>query len=316
MEGIDTRPFVPEEDDATLVSVSNAAWAGTPGFVTLTLEQIRIARRAPGRINEGSFLAERDSIPVGIVGGHVDAQRAEPLAFLAGPSVLPEHRRSGVGTALARRAFDFLRARGMARVRAATGNWNSAGNAFLEKLGFTPIRHYSLMRRPLAGLPSGIGEDSASEISLLGTSPEEVSLLVRLSNEAFREHFGHRDGTTEENAFWSDNAAAMGVVLRRTVARIGGEAVGFLVCGIDRRVSEELAVRRGGLWSVGVLKACRRKGVAKRLMLEGMEWLAGQGLDEVELGVDDDNVSQARRLYERLGFSVVSGDTTWEKTLV
>ena len=63
------------------------------------------------------------------------------------------------------------------------------------------------------------------------------------------------------------------------------------------------------------MKEHRSRGIAKRLMLEGMEWLKGQGMEEVELGVDNENVTQARTLYERLGFNLVRSYTTFERSL-
>jgi ribosomal protein S18 acetylase RimI-like enzyme len=203
----------------------------------------------------------------------------------------------------------------MERALSGAGDWNTATLAFLEKLGFRPVRRFSLMRRSLTGLPSGIGGSAEVEIEPAGTADADVALLTRLSNAAFKEHFAHRDGTEEERAFWMRNAEAMGFVVRRTVARLDGEPVGFLVHGFEPREIVQLGVKRGGLWSVGVLKEHRNKGVARRLMLDGMAWLAGQGLDEAELGVDDDNVTRARRLYEHLGFALVRTSVTCELAL-
>ncbi|MFO7638130.1 MAG: GNAT family N-acetyltransferase [bacterium] len=312
MDGLRIRPCVPDCDDETLLAIVNAAEAGSPDFVPETIEQFRIARQSPDWTADGIFFAELDGIPVGTVTGAVDPHRSEPLGFLAGPSVLPAYRRRGIGTALARHALDYLRSRGMKTARTAIGDWNRPAAAFLAGFGFRPTRRFSLMRRPLANLPSGVGEHPDVSVEDAGASDEAVSLLTRLSNEAFREHFGHRDGTEASRRYWMDNVVAMGFVVRRTIARFSGEAAGFLIHGYYPAENEQLGTSRGGLWSVGVLKAHRNKGIAKRLMLEGMAWLAAQGLAEVELGVDDENITSARRLYERLGFAVVRGSTTYD----
>ncbi|MFO7676484.1 MAG: GNAT family N-acetyltransferase [bacterium] len=315
MEGLRIRPYVPDQDDETLLALGNAASAEAPDFVPRTLAEFRAERNSPDWTADGIYLAELDGTPVGTSGGYVDPHRPEPLGYLDGPKVLAEYRRRGIGTALARKALAHLRSRGMERARTGVGDWNRAAAAFLAKLGFTPVRRFSLMRRPLAGLPSGVGENPDVAIETLGTSDADVALLVRLSNAAFKEHFGHRDGTEEERAYWMRSAPTLGYVVRRTVARVAGEPVGYLVHGLDPRENRELGTSRGGLWDLGVLKEHRDKGIAKRLMLDGMAWLAGQGLAESELGVDDTNVTHARRLYERLGFTVVRGSTTLERPL-
>lgn len=313
MEGIHIRPYVEGQDDETVVNIRNASSADAPDFVTQTVDQFRIARKSPNWTAVGIYIAEFGKALVGVATGFVDTRRHEPYGSMGGPSVLPEFRRQGIGTALVNKVLDYLRSKGMERARTGCGDWNKRAQAFLGKLGFKPIRGFSLMRRPLRGLPSGIGENPDVSIAEHGTTDEDVALITRLANAAFKEHFGHRDGTVEEIAFWMRNAEKMGYVIRLTLARLDGEPVGFLVHGIDPRENKELGTRRGGLWSVGVLKEFRNRGIAKRLMLDGMEWLVGQGMDEAELGVDDENVTQARTLYERLGFDLVRSSTTYER---
>lgn len=315
MQGMNIRPYMEDQDEETLLSIENSAHAEAPDFVPETIEQFRIGRKSPNWTSEGNYIAEVDGTPVGTADGYVDRHRPEPLGFLGGPSVLPEFRPRGIGTALAYKALDYLRSKKMERVMTGCGDWNKPARAFLEKLGFEPVRRSSLMRRPLAGLPSGIGENHEVEIEKRGTTDEDVALFTRLSNATFKEHFAHRDDTEEERAFWMRNIEKMGLVVRRTVASLGKEPVGYLVHGIDPRENAELGTKRGGLWSVGVLKEHRNRGIAKRLMLEGMDWLKSQGMEEVELGVDNENVTQARTLYERLGFNLVRSYTTFERRL-
>jgi ribosomal protein S18 acetylase RimI-like enzyme len=149
----------------------------------------------------------------------------------------------------------------------------------------------------------------------VGTSDADATLIVGLSNAAFSEHFAHRDITVEEQTFGMRHAAEMGYIVRRTVARLGQTPVGYITHGIDPNENQKLGVKRGGLSALGVLREHRNRGIATRLMLEGMKWLEGQGMTEVELGVDDENVTRARRLYERLGFAVVRSSTTFEREL-
>jgi mycothiol synthase len=309
------RPYVQGQDDEVLLQINNTSWADTPDFVPWILEEHRISQQAPDWTADGIFLAEVDGTPVGTATGYADPKRLDPVGDLFGPSVLPEFRRRGIGTALAGRAFDYLRGRGLERVQSGAADWNHIRAAFLKKLGFEPVRRFSEMRRPLGGLPSDIGENRAAAIETVGTTDEEVAVVVRLANEAFREHFGQRERTVEQSAFWARNAESAGYVMRYTVARLEGQPVGYLLIGYSPRDNEQLKMKRGGLWTLGVLKPYRNRGIAKALMLEGMHWLSRQGLDEAELGVDDENVTQAGRLYERLGFKVVRSSATYERPL-
>ncbi|MBN2465871.1 GNAT family N-acetyltransferase, partial [candidate division WOR-3 bacterium] len=280
MAGTRIRPYVQGQDDEVLLSILNASWADSPDFVPLTIEMYRVDQQAPDWTADGKFLAEVEGTPVGTASGHVDPKRKDPVGQLGGPSVVPEFRRRGIGTALVGQALHYLRSQGLERVRSGAADWNQAGTAFLKKLGFEPVRRFSEMRRPLAGLPSGIGENRAAAIETVGTSDEEIAVVVRLSNEAFREHFGRRELAVEQSAFWARNAESAGYVMRYTLARLEGEPVGYLLIGYSPRDNEQLNAKRAGLWSLGVLKPYRNRGIAKALMLEGMHWLSGQGLDE------------------------------------
>lgn len=315
MEGISIRPYVPDKDDEVFIGIGNAAWADSPDFVPQRLDEFRIARQSPNWTEEGLFIAELHGTPAGTVYTFVDKYRPEPLGFFGGPSVLPAFRRQGIGTALAERALASLRERGMRRVMTNSEDWNAVARGFLAKLGFKPIRRFSLMRRALAGLPAGLDENTGVTLETIGTTDADAALIVGLSNAAFSEHFAHRDLTVEEQTFGMRHAAEMGYVVRRTVARVDGEPVGYLTHGIDPNENDKLGVKRGGLWALGVLKEHRNRGIATRLMLEGMNWLAGQGMTEAELGVDDENVTRARTLYERLGFAVIRSSTTLEREL-
>lgn len=66
---------------------------------------------------------------------------------------------------------------------------------------------------------------------------------------------------------------------------------------------------------IGVLKAYRRKGIGKRLMIEGMKLLKAKGIYEVMLGVDDQNPTKAIKLYEKLGFKAARKDIAYQKRI-
>jgi len=100
-----------------------------------------------------------------------------------------------------------------------------------------------------------------------------------------------------------------------TVARVEGEPAGYLSYGIDPEENAYLKKKRGGLWDIGVLRQFRARGIAKRLMIDAMRHLQHEGMEETELGVDETNVTNAMKLYERLGVTVAHRRLVWNKDL-
>jgi ribosomal protein S18 acetylase RimI-like enzyme len=73
--------------------------------------------------------------------------------------------------------------------------------------------------------------------------------------------------------------------------------------------------RRGWVNDIGVLKEHRGRGIATRLLIHTVERLRALMMESVVLSVDDQNVTGARRVYERVGFRVVRRYTSFELAL-
>jgi ribosomal protein S18 acetylase RimI-like enzyme len=157
----------------------------------------------------------------------------------------------------------------------------------------------------------------------LSRSDDDIGLMVRIRNEAFKEHFGFSPETLDNWKYAVKNWDERGVAYI-TVARVAGalsdrdrrgQPAGFLSYGIDPEENAYLKKKRGGLWDIGVLKEFRGRGIAKRLMIDAMKHLQRKGIEEAELGVDETNVTSAMKLYERLGFTVARRRLVWHKSL-
>lgn len=88
------------------------------------------------------------------------------------------------------------------------------------------------------------------------------------------------------------------------VAELGGRVVGHLTLEIVSVADRMPFVPRayGLVRDLVVASDTREQGVGSALMAEAERWVAGRGLDAVELTVWSFNV-EAIRLYERLGYS-------------
>jgi mycothiol synthase len=219
-----------------------------------------------------------------------------------GLGVIPEARRKGVATALARQAMQYLAGKGMERVESPVLTLMPGGTELLNGLGFVPVRWFSRMWRSLGEVPGDLGKRVG--LALLDESETSITLLVRLNNEAFSEHYNYRPTTVEEMSYMLSRLRQDKVESKAIVARVGGELAGFLGFGIDPREIAQRGKKVGWLYQLGVLKPFRGQGVATSLIIAAMNWLKSKGMVEVELNVDDTNPTRAIRLYERLGFTV------------
>ena len=79
------------------------------------------------------FLCLIDGKVVGF--GALDFDTQQPETAILGVWMLPEHRRRGLGTALAQYALDFARERGYRRIRGRLPEQNEVALSFLSGIG-------------------------------------------------------------------------------------------------------------------------------------------------------------------------------------
>ena len=309
------RKFIIGKDEAIWVDINNQARKEFEDYTPDNVEFFRKEEKSPWFSSEGMFIAELDGRPVGTVDAHIDKNRTEKKGFLGGPAVFPELRRKGIGTALAEKAYKSFKQRGMESVQATITNKNKVGQLFLEKFGFNQVRVFSLMRRSLSDIPNRIGESESAELIAIGKTEDEIKLCNRLHNEAFKEHYNFRAHTLEETRYFICNLNEFGALTYGYFALIDKKPVGYLTYGINTEDNKYHNKKCGFLYALGVLKEFRREGIATKLMLESMDFLKSNGMEEVELVVDETNPTEAIKLYEKLGFKVVENRFFYQKNL-
>jgi mycothiol synthase len=298
------RQAIVGPDDETVVDIRNRATRAEPDYQPLSLDEFRVWSAGPNADPQARFLAELDGQPVATVNAFVDKEATDRKGYIGGPNVPPEFRRQGIGRAMMQHALTSLHRRGMTSVQTQILSSNDAGLQLAASFGFKAIRWDTTMRRKLDAIPCGVGECGGLEIIRLGRSQEDVRLIHDLYNETFSEHFNFRPDTIEEDAYWLEHANDRGSTMDCFVARTG-DVAGIIGTRVDPEEFKSSSVKNGWLFLLGVRKPARGQGIAKRLMIHGMQDLKNKGMDEAWLGVDTQNPTHAMKLYEKLGFEVL-----------
>ena len=259
------------------------------------------------RLERDMLLAEVDGELIAEAAGYLVARDGALVAESFG-SVVPEHRRRGIGTALYRATYARLEAEAAADPRPGARERRSyalddeaSDRALFEANGYVPIRFGFEMRRFLTGalpehaLPAGLEMRPVTE--------DQWRAIWTADNEAFRDHWGHRE--MDEADFVARFTGPESEPRLWCVAWDGDEVVGSVQNAIFRDENAALGITRGWLDHVSVRRAWRGRGVAKALCAAAFRVLRDEGMTEAWLGVDAANPTGALALYEGLGFRVV-----------
>jgi mycothiol synthase len=260
-------------------------------------------------------LAEVDGRLVGY--GEANRQVRDGLAvYWTFGVVLPEFRRRGVGRAILH--ANEARGRGI-----AAGHDDAGGRAFgswvnereggavelLESEGYAPVRFgFTMVRPTLDDLPDAAVPDG---LELRPVEPAHHRAIFEADNEAFRDHWGHREATDDDFASTFESPDIDTTLWR--VAWEGDEVAGSVTTWVWKAENETLGVQRGWLEHISVRRPWRKRGLASALIVSALAGLRDAGMTEAMLGVDADNLTGALRLYEKLGFRVKDRSTNYRK---
>ena len=308
------RRLVMGEDEPVLVEVLNAAHKDSSDWRAITLEEFLQTEQAPGFDFGARFVAELDGKPAGLVMAHVEKEGEDQKGVIR-LGVVPEFRGRGVEQLLVETGLSDLQGRGVRTASVWVEGHRKDQRELLERLGFKPIRVFSNMAMDLTDVSHNIGENRQVLIRPLEKSSEQdIELVNRLYNECFGEHFGYRPATLEETRHQILDSTFVGLK-EFFFAMLDGESVGYLGVGIDEQYNLEKNVKAGEILTIGVLPAHRRRGIGTRLVLHCLETLRIRGMIIAEVGVDDNNPTGAVGLYERVGFTVATKASIYERKI-
>lgn len=230
--------------------------------------------------------------------------------------VHPEWRRRGIGTALMLRVQEraLEKRDGKPLFLEMVAREKVAGAAELAtSLGMQPVRYFFYMqcgdldRLPEPVLPAGI------RLRPLDPS-RDAQPYTAAFNDAFSDHWGFTEVTLEQVVHWLHSASYHDGDV--TLALDGSDSiVGFCALLFPEMEPELLKNNPPMVDDLGVVHRFRRRGLGRALLLTGMRRVHAEGHAVVALAVDADNPNKALRLYQSVGFKVVSRTTAYRKPL-
>jgi mycothiol synthase len=131
-------------------------------------------------------------------------------------------------------------------------------------------------------------------------------------NEAFCDHWGHKDVTFEEWSYDRIQDSEFDPTLWfLAMDRRSGEIAGYAICRPHSFQDPDV----GWVRSLGVRRPWRKRGIGLALLRQAFHEFYHRGKRKVGLGVDSQNLTGALRLYENAGMRVAQAFDQYEKEL-
>jgi len=173
--------------------------------------------------------------------------------------------------------------------------------AMLEAQGYKPVRYEDHMVRdlsepmPAAPMPPGL--------EVRPVKPDQLRHIFEASNEAFRDHWGSRDGSEEEYKSFTESPLYRPELWK--VAWEGDQMAGVVHNFVNEKENETYQRKRGYTEGICTRRPWRKKGLAHALLVQSMQMFKEMGMTETALGTDSENISGSVRLYESVGYRKV-----------
>lgn len=246
-------------------------------------------------------------------------QQEDGLTFyLTFGFLLPEWRNQGIGTAMLVWTEERLRQIAASHEKkvprffqAGAADTEKGTTALLEKAGYLPVRYEFNMRRPTsdplpdAPMPEGF--------EVRPVQPEHIRPIWDAMQEAFKDHWGFFKEGEETYQAWQGQNSFRPELWK--VAWEGDQVAGMVLNFINEPENAEYKRLRGYTEGISVRRPCRKKGLARSLIVQSIRMFKEMGMTETALGVDSQNLSGALRLYQGVGYHQTKLYTIYRKPL-
>jgi mycothiol synthase len=228
----------------------------------------------------------------------------------------PEHRGVGVGRALLGWGIDRATAqlRGSENrlpkvIRVNRFDYIESAHRLYRRMGFTPVRYFDELLRPLDDLP----ERRTVAGATIAPWPDDRDDEIRaVNNSAFADHWGSVPVAADR---WHDSVRGFGARPDLSFVAVDGATGAVISYCLNRRYEADDAVvgrRDGWIEQLGTLAEWRGRGLASQLIVASLHAFAAAGLSHASIGVDSESPTGAARLYRQLGFEPVQRAVEYE----
>jgi mycothiol synthase len=173
--------------------------------------------------------------------------------------------------------------------------------------GYTLSFAEDVMRRDVRDLSDLEDADLPADLTLATWAPETVGAFVAAYSASFADRPGFPGWSQERWVEWKADDPDFRPDLNH-VALANGDPVGFITCAEDRRETPPV----GFIIQVGTRPDWRGRGLGDALVVRALHAWREAGFTAVNLDVNVNNPA-ARRLYDRLGFSVIRRRGVFER---
>ena len=291
--------IVPATSDADLAEVERIVNAVRPDEPVTVADMRWADEKYPGGRR---FLAWLGGEAVGVGGGgRVYMFPPDYPAWWGNLTVLPEHRRRGVGGALLAAVSDAARSAGKTELMGRTTADRPEAIEFLEHRGFREHERMKVVRLELGGLPPvAIEAPAGIVITSLAERPDLVEGVYAVAKQVLPDIPGEgpvapdtlEEFRTREVDRQQIPPGGFAVALDAATGTVVGYA-SLMLLSVGARIA----------WHgmTGVLRPWRGRGVAAALKRATISWAQANGLEALESANDVDNVPM-RAVNRRLGY--------------
>lgn len=319
--GLQFYSFRGAADYPVIMDIFNAC-KGVDGF-EYTMTQESVAHHFEHIVNcdprKDMFFVQVENQPIayGRVGWYEESEGN--LIYYSLGWVLPEWRRKGIGSAILKQNERRIR-------EVAAGHPDN-------KLKFYQNDH----DEPMAGVAALLKENEYQEVrwgyemqraieAPLPDAPMPTGIEVRpvqedhyrqiweAQNEAFRDHWGHSEGTEGEFQRWLSDPITFSPNLWK-VAWEEDQVAGMVLNFVNEEENEEYDRKRGYTEFISVRRPWRQRGLSKSLLVQSIQMFREMGFEETVLGVDTQNPNHALDLYQGVGYEIKRKGIVYRKPL-
>jgi GNAT superfamily N-acetyltransferase len=288
---IETRTSAGAAEDALSNEIYNAVWP----FDAYSREDARAFKDAMREADD--HLALLDGTVAGSAFSAIRPDRPDVVFGLV--TVLEQHRRSGVGSALYDAISRWSAEHGRDAIESFVEEDDAASVAFVEKRGFRTIERYERLTLDVAGMSApSIAAPDGLEVRVWDGTDDVTRGMYGVALEAYPDTPGLEEDVVEPFDEWVEHELRRfeGTGGAMFVALAGTEVVGWA------QLTASAATPGVGRHAFTAVKRdWRGKGVAGALKRAQIAWAKQAGFEQLVTRNEERNAPM-RRVNERLGY--------------